>query len=104
MNILLWVFEVSKTVSHKEFSDDNAKRKFLQQQNKPDEIHENEDENGRESVEITASKDEDEKPTKKQRLHSGLEKGVASSGRLTEVSLLFSENCRLTDPMQEARP
>ncbi|CAG5190259.1 uncharacterized protein ALTATR162_LOCUS12167 [Alternaria atra] len=63
-------------------------RKFLQQQNKPDEIHENEDENGRESVEITASKDEDEKPTKKQRLHSGLEKGVASSGRLTEKPVL----------------
>ncbi|KAF2844201.1 hypothetical protein T440DRAFT_484363 [Plenodomus tracheiphilus IPT5] len=76
--------KVSKTVSHKKISDDNAKRKFLQQQNKPDEIHENEDENGRESVEITASKDGDQKPTKKQRLHSGLEKGVASSGRLTE--------------------
>ena len=76
----------------------------MQQQNKPDEIQENEDENGRESVEIAASKDGNQKRTKKQRLHSEPEKRVASSRRLKEVSLLFPENCYFTDPMQEARP
>ena len=79
----------------------STKRKFFQQQNKPEEIQEN-DENGGGSVEITASKEGDQKPTKKQRLDSELETRAASCRRLTNVSLLSSENCHLTDPMQEA--
>jgi hypothetical protein len=80
----------------------STKRKFCQQQNRPEEIQEN-DENGGGSIEITASKEGDQKSPKKRRLDSELEKRAASCRRLTEVSLLSSENCHLTDPMQQAR-